>query len=521
MDEFDFKLEFNEEDLNDPSLLAELAELVGDEGKPVPVASREPKRAAPVSSSILSPKVVEKQPVPRAAVPVEATVEIEIPYIPQVDEDIGELVLTDADMNDPALLNELMKVTGNELAVSEEEDVDLKIELGPFATTSVVKKEQTVPPSRISTTRNSKVAAESLESKLKLTNVQMLQQYAQIEKVSALNKKRAGDKEGAMESLRNAKELQKRIDELVTSASLPPSAPPTRMEAADPDDKAVIKPKAIESHTSPPDLEAFSSEKKLALESRCLDFKKSAVTFKKAGDMEKAKEMLAVSKNIQAAIDTSDASFQLPDLPAISQSYNHSQTGPQAVAQSATSTPASTTRKSNATAVPSTNSSSTENSDLVNHLISTLDQQITLCTKLSAQYFSSNQKDLALDFHKRKKNLLQDKETLVSMKSLKFDPNAMPFRFNYSVLEYNIAQSNPDLTLDQAEISVSKGVDIMVKGEAEAETGVTLDFGWPSTEAGTLPEGKFETKTAKGMAPGIFGKANFYLIDLDFHPYRV
>ena len=514
MDEFDFKIEFNEEDLNDPSLLAELAELVGDEEKPVPVASRAPKKAA-LSSRIPSPKVAEKEPVPRPAAPMEATVEIEIPYIPQVDEDIGELVLTDADMNDPALLNELMKVAGNDLAVSEEEeDVALKIEVGSSASTSVVKEEQTVPESRISTTRNSKVAAESLESKLKLTNVQMLQKYVQIEKVSALNKKRAGDKDGAMESLRNAKELQKRIDELVASTSVSPVL-------ADPDEKAVIKPKAIDSQATPLDLEALSSEKKLALESRCLDFKKAALSFKKAGDMEKAKEMLAVSKNIQVAIDTSNASFQLPDLPAISQSYNQSQTGPLAVAQSAASTSASSTRKSNATTGPSTNPSSTENSDLVNHLISTLDQQITLCAKLSAQYFSSNQKDLALDFHKRKKNLLQDKETLVSMKSLKFDPSVMPFRFHYSVLEYNIAQSNPDLALDQAEISVSKGVDITVKGEAEAYTGVTLDFGWPSTEAGTLPEGKFETKTAKGMAPGIFGKTNVYFIDLDFHPYRV
>jgi hypothetical protein len=457
MDDFnlDLKIDFNEEDLNDPLLLAELAELV-DESPKVQL----------VSKGLSSKTMVKTLPSCQEIKPVKDSPDVfdTIPVLPEFEE-IGEVEVTEEDMIDPHLLAELKQVAGDDDFLTDSNDVN-QVD---------TQRNTTQHHPDDSASRESRV--ESLDSKLKLTNTQMLQQYVQIEKVNALNKKRQGDKNGALDSLRNAKELSKRIDEL---------------------QKKVISVEIISDISDQKKEPNVSSKKndnpkKSEMNNRCVEYQKAAVSFKKNGQIEKAKEALSVAKTIQNAIDADDNLFHLPHSP---------QLHPLPISVDSNSkTPIESNPKAPLKATPSTIGSS-EN-ELVNHLVITLEQQIELCTKLSAQYFTSNQKDLALEFHKRKKNLLQDKETLIALKSVKLDSRAIPFKFNYSLLEYQIAQSNPQLSLDQVEFSITKGTDVAVKGENEPETGVLIDFGWPAIQSRTSIEGKFETKTVKGTNPSI------------------
>ncbi|KAJ3304723.1 hypothetical protein HDV03_002408 [Kappamyces sp. JEL0829] len=471
--DYSINIEFNEDDLNDPSLLAELAGLTMDETTGV---AKKP-----------APKPLQKRLENGTGVDIEAI----LAAVPLAGEDDVVVELTDNDLNDPTLLAELAAVE----PVAARPDPTQGAGGQPEPPTAAIQLSATL----VSQTT---VAEEStLESKLRSTNIHSLQQYVQVEKVKALNKKRAGDKQGALESLRSAKELEKRIAELSqleTEKETPAVQAGAREHGLDeegassPNTPAAAPRPARTEEPKPLGVPAPTSD---LMEQRSKEYKRAALRYKKEGNLEMAREMLSTAKAIEkAAVDArhglAQDDYVLPPEPS----------EPKLAPETAVE-PAATPVSVAITAATVQTSTKDTTSQLVQHLLDTLDSQITLCTKLSAQYFTANQKDLALDFHKRKKTMTQMKQTLSTMKHLPLDPQNLPFQFSYTTLEYTIAQSHPDVALDQMEVAIIKGMDMSAAGDASIETGVWFDMGWPFNASGTLPEGKGGTATLKGLHP--------------------
>ncbi|KAJ3332982.1 Coiled-coil and C2 domain-containing protein 1B, partial [Kappamyces sp. JEL0680] len=307
---------------------------------------------------------------------------------------------------------------------------------------------------------------------------------------------------GALESLRSAKELEKRIAELSQletekeTSAVQADAREHGLDAegaSSPNTPAAAPKPARTEEPKPLSVPAPTSD---LMEQRSKEYKRAALRYKKEGNLEMAREMLSTAKAIEkAAVDARHGlardDYVLPPEPS----------EPKPTPETAVE-PAATPVSVAITAATVQTSTKETTSQLVQHLLDTLDSQIALCTKLSAQYFTANQKDLALDFHKRKKTMTQMKQTLSTMKHLPLDPQNLPFQFSYTTLEYTIAQSHPDVALDQMEVAIIKGMDMSAAGDASIETGVWFDMGWPFNASGTLPEGKGGTATLKGLHPG-------------------
>ncbi|KAJ3313472.1 Coiled-coil and C2 domain-containing protein 1B [Boothiomyces sp. JEL0838] len=494
-------IEFSDADLNDPDLLAELAAMTVEE---------QPKPA--------KQKVVKEKPV-METVDVDSIL-ASIPVV-EAEEDV-HVDFTDEDMNDPHLLAELHAVAGGHIEHTVIES--------PAKHEEQLQKKESVHQEEPET--ESADAELSLEYKLKSTNIAVLAQYVQLEKIKALNKKRGGDRVGALDSLKAAKELEKRIQDLQATKTAPlntftPTSP-VKAQLETPQTPKVEEPliakEAVESNQE----EHLEFIDTVELEERSLEYKRAALAYKKLNDLDKAREMLAVSRSIQNAIATGAVDFQAPPHPEFPQS-SPANTPTKGDAKSPQSTPitspnipetpksvlvnntptendppAQLTEAPNSSVAESEINTATVGScdELINHLESTLESQIQLCTRLSAQYFTASEKEKALEFHKRKKALLQDKETLLSFKKIPLNPSALPFSFSYTTLEYVIAQTHTDVALDELELNIIKGMDIIVKDVSEVESGVSFDFGWPFTSAGTNPEGKGETAIKKGTSPG-------------------
>ncbi|KAJ3272381.1 Coiled-coil and C2 domain-containing protein 1B [Terramyces sp. JEL0728] len=499
-------IQFNDDDLNDPDLLAELAAMTME--------------SAPKPSSKKEVKVVKQ---------VETVdVDVILASIPavKVEEDV-HVELTEEDMNDPHLLAELQAVSG---VPEDPASLHDHIEQPEVA-------EDTVPVIPEETEL-------SLEYKLKSTNISVLSQYVQLEKIKALQKKRGGDRSGAMEHLRAAKELEKRIQDCQlkdTQISSKPSSPvKTALEEIPTPKKEQIIEKVIVQKEIKVETEKESLKVDITLddihldlvdsvemEERSLEYKRAALAFKKLGQLDKAREMLAISKSIQSAISSGTVNFELPpslQLPGSAGSpVTELVTTPKSIdmaspksleLQKDTGIAKNDAPINRDTSMQQTEAVITQVAqavdqisgagsceELLNHLESTLESQIQLCTRLSAQYFTAGEKEKALEFHKRKKALIQDKETLNAFKKIPLNPSNLPFSFSYTTLEYFIAQTHTDVGLDELELSIIKGSDIVVKDVNEIESGVAYDFGWPFSAAGTNPEGKGDTSIKKGANP--------------------
>ena len=460
----DLEITFDEEDLNDQSLLDELKALqVGQDENSVTSKS---KRAAKIETpaEVHVDDIIQK-------VKLEAEVEPEVEF----HED---------DMNDPDLLRELQAVLpASSLSPIEHIDPNHSIQCNNFVDYPISPAVSGTP----------EVA---LDSKLNLTDISQLQKFIHVEKMKALNKKRAGDKAGALESLKVAKEMERRVLEL---QAVPKGASP-EVTLDVPETLPLVEVENLEKCDASV---GYNSE---ILNSRMVEFKKLALKFKRNNNLSQAREMLTAAKSIQKALDSITEGlplidFVLPRVPDILlpvQNDNASLPGSTDESLPVNNTPLSTIIQKPPQSIQQSHIPSNE---LISHLITTLESQISTCTKLSAQYFTSNQKDLALEYHKKKKGFMQDKQTLVAMKSIPVDMNSLPFRFTYSEHSYQMNKTFLDIGLDQVEVTVEKATDVFVKGVAELESLVCFDFGWPSSASGTMNEGKGETIIVKGLHP--------------------
>ncbi|KAJ3273745.1 Coiled-coil and C2 domain-containing protein 1B [Borealophlyctis nickersoniae] len=592
-DMFDFSFDpdaaFSDTDLNDPELLAELHGLTRSMGLPaasdptpaaVPARSRPAPKIAPAATAPLT----SKQPTPAASAAVAAAtssdgmvdVDALVAGIEFGDDTEGDVdvELTDADLNDPELLAALKAVGGS---VSDEEDgagddnlhtsdmhLDDHID-GSYVPESATpaahsqrsqfsqsqsesqsqarqqhqhqpQKEQ-IPPSQ--------PADETLplEFKLKASDPSLLDKYIKLERITAVNKKRAGDKAGALESLRGVKALEaryKEVMEAVDRGQMPPErVPPVAGERYG--EKPVVAPDlggSAQSLTEDASTDGIIGTEATAaaggpsrktqmtldiLKQRQTEYKQAALQAKRDNDLGRAREMLGVSKKMQEAIDVVAAGGDLPagytlpsspaDAPAVVSSSSTSPTGSPARKQASktnrSGTPlgiatiesvdlSPTTNRTPTSPVSTTSpTTTTPASDIFTHLETTLNNQINLCTTIAAHYFKSSRKDVALTFHRTKKSLQTDLSTLQSLRST---PSAQPPRFSYTTMEYEIEQANPDLAVDEMEVGIVRAWGLGNRDVAggDVESFVGWDVGWPTDDAGvTGADGKGDTVVVK------------------------
>ncbi|KAI8827160.1 uncharacterized protein EV422DRAFT_28179 [Fimicolochytrium jonesii] len=590
--------ELSESDLNDPALLAELQQLAG--------ASKPKKAALPPPP----PAPAKRKPAPARPAAENDGVDVEA-VLAGVDfgSDDVEVQFDESDMRDPELLAALRAMGGADSASDAEDESPVspgsdasRISDGdnsPVSDKPMPKAQPHVPktPERksslhappppqhhvgpVETQLSEEALASSqeeetlpLEYRLKSKDVTVLAKYVQLEKIKALNKKRAGDREGAVQSLRDSKALEQRLQQVtdaIERKEAPPSyQPPTTTVnefSPPPQPIAVTKsnisisvtPQAVEPGTTaeaPPEVQLSVSSENVdlsnqlptstltleALTRRQLDYKRHALEAKKANDLGRAREFLTVAKLMQDPIDSLSIGVGLPDgyhLPPPPSEMPITQPAEEAK-PAAASTPVKTPQKAGMKA-SATNQTPTKNNgtpgkdaphtplgvvvretidlgnishptssasptiksgaDLFQHIETALESQIATCTTVAAHYYKQTKKNEALTFHKMKKGLQTDLDTL---RVLKATPNAQAPAFKYTILRYEIEQAIPEIAPDEMEMQIVRAWDLgsrEVKSE-DVESLVAFDLGWPVDEATseTAAEGKGETGTVKRNA---------------------
>ncbi|KAJ3047279.1 Coiled-coil and C2 domain-containing protein 1B, partial [Rhizophlyctis rosea] len=532
-DPFDFNFDepvIDDGDLDDPDLLAELHGLTGG----APAAKKSPAKQP-------SKPVKAAKPPARAGGDDDVDVEALVGGIDLGPDDV-DVELTDADMKDPALLAMLKEMGGSASDEEPEHSEDEHMETSRQSSSHDINiQSPPVPLPKSSTTPTTAPAppppAESLPSsesfpppedetvpleyKLRVDDPSVLDKYVKLEKIRAVNKKRAGDKDGALQCVRNLKALEARLQEVTEAIEQRKLPPPPKQEVhteidrpkppvavtvqpATPDPMADVSPPA----SPPPDNNTPVAETSSAavsdtshptldqLQRRQFEYKQAAVQAKRANDLTKAREMLSVSKTMQEAIDILSSGQSLASdyvlPPAPSDISNAPSPAPSSAStssvarvntkastkstSSASSQPLGVTQAETFDTSPTTPVVASLSSDIFTLLDQKLTNQIALCTTISAHYFKSGAKDKAVTFHRLKKNLQSDLDILTSLKST---PNARPPQFVYQMIEYEIEQAHTELSVDEMEVGVVRAYGLSSREVApgDVESYVSFDVG--------------------------------------------
>ncbi|KAJ3124842.1 Coiled-coil and C2 domain-containing protein 1A [Nowakowskiella sp. JEL0407] len=465
--DFDGSFHIGDNDLDDPALLAELHGLSNTKHQ---VSKPQPKITQP-------PKITEQG--------VEVDINELMAGVPM--DDIGEVELDENDMNDPELLAQLREFGGVDEAIP---DVKLK---QPVADVSLEEKTVPDPLTSNKPLRN----FPSTQPDNWSTDITELQARIKQEKQQAIAYKRAGEKEKAIESLRNAQALESRLDSLKHKSE--PSTP-------------TLPPTTTSRSTIPIPQPQDNSEMKAKLTTRIGQYKQEALVAKKSGNMNRAKEMVISFKTMQEQLDVLNLGGDLPPgyvLPVhpseiVSKEAQTPTSSTPATAPSSSTTPAPIKQKKAPIPVgvtpetfdlgaDDTISNLSEPVDLFTHLETRLTAQSALCTSIAAHHYKKGRKEKALEYHKLKKSFNSDLELL---KSLKLTPNATLPPFTYTSITYEIEESFPEIAMDEMELCVVRAFELGNRSvpAVEVESYVSFDMGMDGPNAA---EGKGDTTVVK------------------------
>ncbi|CAG8534892.1 9206_t:CDS:2 [Acaulospora morrowiae] len=534
----------NEEDLNDPALLEELQAL--STGNPKP---KQTTKSAPKSKPKPPPSSIAVAP----AIDVDALGAL---GIPNDDEDI-EVAFDEEDMKDPALLNELrglgyqsdndkdntdVKQRKSALETNEHKQKDVlrtKMEIQVRSISTVSKNDKEVfhsqvqqkdDPSAIGqsvsiTSDVEKVVSFSqtqptgdslkndtpIDVMLLEENIDTLTKYIQQEKLKAVSKNRAGDKAGAMEAMRAYKQLEVRRDQILgkkSTTSNESSQSNVQMKLP-----AVSKP--AENIKSQQTNLTLNPELIASIRLRQEQYMQAMNIFKNT-NYQRAKEYMAVAKNLQAVLqslingDQLPEGWTLPKEPDVSEKAQPPAPSTPKKKVAANVTPKSTPKQRVLTAIDATKSqlldeeerllTTMSKEDQYARLLAKLESQISLCTTISAYYLKSGDKSQASFFHKYKKTFIADLESLTSYQ--KHGKDIPPF--HYKEVTYNVENAFFDLSANDMEVCIEKAWSLgnkEVNGK-DVEAYVNFDIGWPPEGSPGAGSGKGDTSVAKrGMDP--------------------
>ena len=361
-EDLDFSnLNFNDDQLNDPDLLAELAGLVGTEQVSTPKILKKKSDIIVDVNNILS------------GIPMED---------PQVD---------DVDENDPNLLAELTAIAHD----------DVKIEL---------------PPANLNDSKPPQLA-ESFTIANPKEKIQL-----------------------------NGPDISKSL-----------SNAPASKEADNEPNGPSPNPKLFESKvpTNFNELQPLHEE----FESRIQEYQRAALHYKRANDIDSAKNMLRTAKRIQQEWEAKKSgpgnpSFILPPSPSL-ESNRIKREPPQE--------PLDT--------------------DALKQIFK---RQIEECKELAISFFTLGDKAQAAIFHKLHKQMLKDQELLNSSRQGK-----IRMETSFVDQKYTLEEINKEIPVDELKLQILSGENIQIEGALE--TSVGFELMWPSESSSIRGE------TAKSM----------------------
>jgi hypothetical protein len=350
---------------------------------------------------------------------------------------------------------------------------------------------------------------------LKCQNDATLAKYVQLEKIKALNFKRAGDKNAAMACIKASKLLEQRAKEVSLGLTHSPYAAPLPQKSPQ-----------TQTHMFAADLSGTLT----LLSQREAEYKAAALACKRLTLLDQARERLKTLKIIQNAKalladgGSLPPNFYVPDIPPAPEPVKKEAKPievsvvspvPAKYVPEAAKKAATTTTKAPGTTMPSIMSPTKNSSNidvsqapavLLDHIQSSLDAQVKLCTMLATQHFTAGQKQAAVDYHKKKKAVLADLTTLESLKPA-FLAGLAQVSFQYEKFEYEETQSNVDIAVDEVLVEIVKCIGLRSKGvnAGDISAQVLFDFGWPKHGEVTAPQGQGSTPVVKNSSdPGIF-----------------
>ncbi|KAJ3138774.1 Coiled-coil and C2 domain-containing protein 1B [Physocladia obscura] len=452
----DSSSELNEADFgdleNDAALLAELEGLTREMGLPPSnkvanslqrVSKPEPKPAPKQQQLQLQQPL--KLPVP---VDLNGHVEVSIPIFSEEDDNDAdaEVDLTEADLNDPDLLNELAEVAGISHEHEESEGKNNKLAdlmsdmiMGPSSISATVNQ---ITPN-LAHTKQQKIiesntekipllapelAANPIVEPASVYSLADIKKRQQEYKQAALAFKKTGDAARAREMLVISKSMQETIDfaelgsSLIPASYRLPSVPPSvPLSPATP-------PIATKQTAPPPDQNKQSTRHNTS----------------------------AVPKQSQTPISMPTQSIQ--------QSHQSTPTTKTAI----TSTPTTAT-------ITSTPAISITTLPALQNLINSLKSQIETCTQIAHYNLKNNRKDTAVVYHKLKKQYMSDTQILETMAASGYTTATIPVfpAARYDVVRYEIEAINADIGADEIEVCVVRAYDLNPKNIAVAAGGVT------------------------------------------------
>ncbi|CAG8530601.1 17383_t:CDS:2 [Acaulospora colombiana] len=498
-DDDDVEVELDEEDMKDPTLLSELRELGYQSDGENDGAAVKHEESTPVTNTrkqqLKSKMEGRDQPVS---------------------------VVTDNDKGDSQQKGDTSKIGQSDSAVV---NYDVKgvshSPVQPQSNTMIIDHSASVAAdnnkgvsrSQAQSNHDTRTIDLPLDVMLLEENVEMLAKYIQQEKLKAVTKNRAGDKAGAVESMRAYKQLEAKRDQILKNESSTSSEISQNNIQLKP--SSTSKPATENAALSQETDSSKNSELILSIKQR-LDQYMAAVNMLKNTNYQRAKEYMNTAKNLQAMMQSLLSGGQLPEgwvLPREPDMTEKAQSPAPSTSKkkvTANVTPTQTPKQKVLTAIDTTKLqllnddekplTMMSREDQYARLLAQLESQISLCTTISAYYLKSGDKSQASFFYKYKKSFTADLESLTSYQ--KHGKDVPPFR--YMEVTYNVENAFFDLSANDLEVCIERAWNMgnkEVNGK-DVEAYVNFDIGWPPEGSPGAGSGKGDTSVAKrGMDP--------------------
>ncbi|KAI3650410.1 hypothetical protein MP228_003891 [Amoeboaphelidium protococcarum] len=476
-------VDFTDEDMNDPALLAELQLLSGGDDTAAAsfilqekVVQRKVVERNQIKPQLRLPEQQQQQRNELSPEQLQAVINSSISSDGAMsDNDEVHVQITDEDLNDHQLLAELHAITGHPVDSADlfDKSDTQKSQQRHWQDLDHIKlqnqnkqsAQQQEVPNQTQEPSGEDGDSIPLEMKLQCKDVQVMTKYVRLEKVKAAQLNKSGDKVAARLVFQNYKQLEQRLQELSLPVGQIQTEAPTSNTVQD--GRYSVKSSVDESLIQD-------------LQERQRFFKSQAIRCKKLDDIQGARDMLQKSKLVEQFIQQARDGQKIDmskvpsaqSLPNTQDIKKLPQPPPKVPQKQSITDSVNRNSNSNQFVVPSAN-----NRDLLQQIRQKLKDQIELCTQASQYYLKTGDKGRALEFHKYKKDFNAD---LIQVESelTKQDSRYLPqFYYRQIRLQYN--RLFTELSLQDLELKIVRatGLDSKEVSPAQIDSFVSWDIG--------------------------------------------
>lgn len=359
-----------------------------------------------------------------------------------------------------------------------------------------------------------------MEYKLKTTDKTLLEKYIQVERLKAATRNRAGDKTGAREAFAAYKQLEKRLQTLNSTQQstllVAPQPAASQSQSAVP--VIASQPQQQTSQQTLQSQQPTSQAIEQLLKTRSMQYKQAAVSFKRQQNLTKAKEMLAIVRQIdelqeQLSIGLSVKQSAVPPEPKVDSNNNSKSAVDLNINSNVDNINDKDSKLSELTKDNNNNELlkdlnrlklSNDSSGLCGLIERQIKQQESTCATLAANYLKAGDKQQALIFHKYKKQFGQDLLQLLSRKQQQQqNSTAPPPAFQLKSVQYSMEKSNLDISPQDLELQIVRAIGL--SGGKEVQSTSIQPYcsweisGWP--DASSTLKGDTEVSVSSSIDP--------------------